>query len=49
VIRGDKLPACRTCKLEVTFKVERILDHLTHDMDFAGPASQPEPIRRKAA
>ncbi len=37
VLRGEELPPCRSCKLDVTFTLVAIVEHVTHDMDFAGP------------
>jgi hypothetical protein len=55
-IRGEEFPPCRTCRLEVTFEVVRSVDHLTHDLDFAGPvlsdrrpARSPQGARRRRA
>jgi len=37
IIRGEQLPACRTCKLDVYFTVVQPMSHITHDWDFSGP------------
>lgn len=37
IIRGEQLPTCRTCKLNVTFEIVRPVSHITHDWDFSGP------------
>lgn len=37
VLRGEELPPCRSCRAEVTFTLVQALEHVTHDMDFAGP------------
>ncbi len=37
VLRGEQLPTCRSCKTEVTFTLVETIDHITHDMDLAGP------------
>lgn len=49
IIRGEELPACRTCKLEVVFEVVRAVNHLTHDMDLAGPVYRSAPAGGRAA
>jgi len=36
VIRGEEFPPCRTCKLGVVFEPVQAVEHLTHDLDFAG-------------
>jgi len=41
IVRGELLPACRVCKLDVRFRVVESVSHLTHDWDFAGPAAVP--------
>jgi hypothetical protein len=43
IVRGEVLPACRVCRLDVRFRVVEAVSHLTHDWDFAGPASVPAP------
>jgi hypothetical protein len=37
IIRGELLPTCRTCKLNVTYEIARPVSHVTHDWDFSGP------------
>ncbi len=37
VLRGEELPTCRSCKRNVTYTVVETVEHVTHDMDFAGP------------
>jgi hypothetical protein len=37
IIRGEHLPTCRTCQLNVSFEIVRPVSHVTHDWDFAGP------------
>jgi len=37
IIRGEPLPACRECKLNVGFEILRPISHITHDWDFSGP------------
>ncbi|HKD92649.1 MAG TPA: PilZ domain-containing protein [Terriglobales bacterium] len=37
IIRGEELPACRTCGGKVRFVVVDSLSHVTHEWDFAGP------------
>jgi hypothetical protein len=37
VIRGEQLPPCRTCKLNVFYEIVRPISHITHDWDFSGP------------
>jgi hypothetical protein len=37
-ISGEVFPACRTCRSNVSFELVRQANHMTHDMDFAGPA-----------
>jgi hypothetical protein len=37
IIRGEELPACRTCGGNVRFEVTDALSHITHEWDFAGP------------
>jgi hypothetical protein len=45
IIRGEQLPTCRTCKLNVIYEIVRPISHVTHDWDFSGPfnlAVQPQ-------
>lgn len=37
VIRGEEFPLCRTCQLDVVFEAIQTVEHLTHDLDLAGP------------
>lgn len=37
IIRGESLPACRTCKLNTQFEIVKAISHVTHDWDFSGP------------
>lgn len=37
IIRGESLPACRTCKLNTQFEIVKVISHVTHDWDFSGP------------
>ena len=37
IIRGEQLPTCRTCKLNLSFEIIRPISHITHDWDFSGP------------
>ena len=37
IIRGEQLPTCRECKLNVTFEILHPISHITHDWDFSGP------------
>jgi hypothetical protein len=37
IIRGEILPACRTCKLNTQFEIVKVISHVTHDWDFSGP------------
>ena len=39
VIRGEQLPACRTCRAMVAFQVVHPVSHITHEWDFAGPST----------
>lgn len=43
IVRGEVLPACRICKLDVRFRVVEAVSHLTHDWDFAGLGTAQEP------
>ena len=48
-IRGDEFPSCRVCKEEVRFVLSRMIPHITHDFDLAGPRLQLRKGRAKAA
>src|SRR5215469_18321091 len=37
IIRGEQLPVCGACKLNVTYEIVRPISHITHDWDFSGP------------
>jgi PilZ domain len=37
IIRGELLPACRTCKQNTSFDIVKVISHVTHDWDFSGP------------
>lgn len=37
IIRGEILPACRSCKLNMQFEIMKTISHVTHDWDFSGP------------
>jgi len=37
IIRGEQLPTCRTCKLNLSYEIVRPISHITHDWDFSGP------------
>lgn len=37
IIRGEILPACRSCKLNTQFDIVKVISHVTHDWDFSGP------------
>ena len=39
IIRGEPLPICRTCKLDVSYEIVRPVSHITHDWDFSGPSN----------
>lgn len=39
IIRGELLPTCRTCKLNIAYEVVRPVSHITHDWDFSGPSN----------
>jgi hypothetical protein len=46
IIRGEHLPTCRSCKLDVWYEIVRPISHITHDWDFSGPynlAVRPKP------
>ena len=36
-IRGEHFPTCRVCRNEVEFRSVRVISHVVHDWDFAGP------------
>jgi hypothetical protein len=38
ILRGEELPTCRTCKAGVRFMLIEPINHVRHDMDFAGAA-----------
>ncbi len=46
ILRGEELPACRSCKAEVRFYVKHQASHVTHDWDFAGPGCLVLSVRR---
>ncbi len=48
-IRGDVFPACRICKTQVRFQIARVVPHVTHDFDLAGPTFKASKGRAKAA
>lgn len=37
IIRGEILPACRSCKQNTQFEIMKVISHVTHDWDFSGP------------
>jgi hypothetical protein len=37
VIRGEEFPPCRACQRDVVFEAIQTVEHLTHDLDLAGP------------
>ena len=37
IIRGEQLPTCRECKLNVSYEILHPISHITHDWDFSGP------------
>lgn len=37
IIRGELLPACRTCRANTSFEIIKVISHVTHDWDFSGP------------
>jgi hypothetical protein len=37
IIRGEQLPTCRSCQLNVSYEIVRPISHITHDWDFSGP------------
>ncbi len=46
ILRGEELPFCRSCQVEVRFQVKQQASHVTHDWDFAGPGSLVLSVRR---
>ena len=48
-IRGEEFPLCRFCGEEVRFHVARVVPHMTHDFDMAGPRWHVRRGRAKAA
>jgi hypothetical protein len=48
-IQGEEFPACRLCKTNVRFHAGRLLPHMTHDFDLAGPPTRQLKRRAKAA
>ena len=48
-IRGDEFPSCRICKGQVRFLVTKVIPHMTHDFDLAGPRLHNRKSRAKAA
>ncbi len=48
-IRGEEFPSCRVCQDEVRFYVARVIPHMTHDFDLAGPSFRVYKGRAKAA
>lgn len=48
-IRGDEFPPCRICKGEVRFRILKVVPHMTHDFDLAGPGWQLRRPRARAA
>lgn len=48
-IQGEEFPACRFCKTDVRFHAARLLPHMTHDFDLAGPQTRQPKRRAKAA
>jgi hypothetical protein len=48
-IRGEQFPACRRCGDDVRFRIARLLPHMTHDFDLAGPDTRTLRRRAKAA
>lgn len=45
-IQSERFPPCRQCGNEVQFRIARLLPHMTHDFDLAGPDA--ESLKRKA-
>lgn len=48
-IRGEEFPACRVCRVSVSFYPTQPITHMTHDFDLAGPGFQILRGRAKAA
>jgi len=48
-IQGEQFPACRRCGTEVRFHIKRLLPHMTHDFDLAGPDARALKKQAKAA
>lgn len=48
-VQGEEFPACRFCKMDVRFQATRLLPHMTHDFDLAGPQTRALKRRAKAA
>ncbi len=48
-IQGEQFPECRRCGDEVRFYIARLLPHMTHDFDLAGPDARAIRRRAKAA
>lgn len=48
-VHGEEFPICRFCKTEVRFYASRLLPHMTHDFDLAGPQTRVVKRRAKAA
>ncbi len=49
VVRGEEFPTCRFCKTDVRFHPARLLPHMTHDFDLAGPEARALKRRAKGA
>ena len=48
-IQGEQFPRCRRCGEDVRFLVARLLPHMTHDFDLAGPEAHMFVKRRAKA
>jgi hypothetical protein len=48
-IQSEQFPACRRCGTDVRFHMTRLLPHMTHDFDLAGPDTRALKRRAKAA
>ena len=48
-IRGEQFPTCRRCGHDVRFHIARLLPHMTHDFDLAGPDDRVLKRQAKAA